>query len=103
MGIINVQGLGKVEIQGNTPTKEEEQAIINQLQSTEDGLATETSIPEMITPSLGEEPKLRGLEYIGGRPTFEATGALAGGIPGTVAGGLAVSYTHLTLPTNREV
>jgi hypothetical protein len=97
MGIINVQGLGKVEIQGNTPTKEEEQAIINQLQSTEDSLATETSIPEIITPSLGEEPKLRGLEYIGGRPTFEATGALAGGIPGTVAGGLAGSVAGGTL------
>ena len=97
MGQIFVEGLGNVEIAGQTPTKEEEQAIINQLQSTEDTLATETVIPEMITPSLGEEPKLRGLEYIGGRPTFEATGALAGGIPGTVAGGLPGSVVGGTL------
>ena len=84
MGQIFVEGLGNVDIAGQIPTKEEEQAIINQLQSSEDSLSTETAIPEMITPSLGDEPKLQGLELIGGRPVFEATGAIAGGIPGTL-------------------
>ena len=94
---IFIEGLGNVEISGNVPTKEEEQAIIQQLQSSEDSLATDTITPEMVTPSLGDEPKLQGLEFIGGRPTFEATGALAGGIPGTVAGGLPGSVAGGTL------
>ena len=97
MGQIFVEGLGNVDIAGQIPTKEEEQAIINQLQSSEDSLSTETAIPEMITPSLGDEPKLQGLELIGGRPVFEATGAIAGGIPGTVAGGLPGSVVGGTL------
>ena len=35
MAIINVEGLGQVEIQGNTPTLEEQQAIIKTLQNLE--------------------------------------------------------------------
>ena len=87
MGTINVEGLGKVQIQGNEPSKEEEQAIIQQLQGMEsqDGVATDTAIPEMITPSLAEEPKLQGLELIGGRPTFEAAGAIGGSVVGGAA------------------
>ena len=87
MGTINVEGLGKVQIQGDTPSKEEEQAIIQQLQGIEsqDGVATDTAIPEMITPSLADEPKLQGLELIGGRPTFEAAGAIGGSFVGGAA------------------
>ena len=33
MAIINVEGLGQVEIQGNSPTVEEQQAIIKALQN----------------------------------------------------------------------
>ena len=40
------------QLQNERPTKEEEQAIIEQLQSTEDSLATDTAIPEIITPSF---------------------------------------------------
>jgi len=87
MAEIFIEGLGKVQIQGNKPSKEEEQAIIQQLQGIEsqDGLATDTAIPEMITPSLAEEPKLQGLEVIGGRPTFEAAGAIGGSVIGGAA------------------
>ena len=89
MAVIEVEGLGKVQISGNQPTPEEEKIIYNQLQSleSEDIGATETVIPEMVFPDLGEDQtKLQGLEYIGGRPTFEATGAIGGGVIGTPAG-----------------
>jgi len=99
MTIIEVEGLGKVEIAGSKPTQEEKDAIFNQLNlseledigtaptvESEDIGATTTVIPEMVFPGLGEEPKLQGLEYIGGRPTFEATGAIGGGVIGTPAG-----------------
>ncbi len=85
MAEIFVEGLGNVQISGQTPTKEEEQAIIEQLQSTEDSLATDTAIPEMITPSLADERKPQGLEIIGGRPTFEAAGAITGSVVGGAA------------------
>lgn len=99
MGTINVEGLGKVEIKGDTPSKEEEQAIIQQLQgmNSQDGMATETAIPEMITPSLAEEPKLQGLELIGGRPTFEAAGAIGGSVVGGAALNPATSVAGGTL------
>ena len=89
MAVIEVEGLGKVQIAGNQPTPEEEKIIFNQLQSleSEDIGATETIIPEMIFPDLGEDQtKLQGLEYIGGRPTFEAIGAIGGGVVGTPGG-----------------
>ena len=81
MAVIEVEGLGKVEIAGAKPTQEEKDAILNQLQSleSEDIGATETVIPEMVFPDLGEDQtKLQGLEYIGGRPTFETIGAIGG-------------------------
>ena len=85
MAQIFVEGLGNVQIAGEVPTKEEEQAIIEQLQSTEDSLATDTAIPEIITPSLADERKLQGLEIIGGRPTIEAAGAITGSVVGGAA------------------
>tara|TARA_R100001594_G_scaffold63985_1_gene98334 strand:- start:55 stop:2091 length:2037 start_codon:yes stop_codon:yes gene_type:complete len=89
MAVIEVEGLGKVQIKGNQPTAEEEKIIYEQLQSldSEDIGATETVIPEMVFPDLGEDQtKLQGLEYIGGRPTFETIGAIGGGVVGTPAG-----------------
>ena len=88
MAVIEVEGLGKVEIQGKVPTQEEKEAIYEKLNSleSEDVGATDTIIPELITPELSEEPKLQGLEYIGGRPTFESIGAIGGGVIGTPAG-----------------
>lgn len=89
MAVIEVDKLGKVEIAGDNPTAEEQEAIFNQLQqlqSSEDALAEETIIPEMIDPNLGKQNQLKGLEYIGGRPTFEAIGGIGGGIVGTPAG-----------------
>ena len=112
MGIINVEGLGQIEIQGDTPNAEEQKAIIDALGGTDDpialpstdienqyldnlsdpdvekGLETETAIPELIDPSLAELGKPKGLEKIGGRPVFEAVGAIAGSIPGTLTGSL---------------
>ena len=79
MGIIPVEGLGQVEIEGDTPTAEEQELILEALQS-----QTE-SFSEAVESEL-TDPK--GLELIGGRPTFEAAGAIAGSIPGTIAGSL---------------
>ena len=117
MGIVNIEGLGEIEIQGDVPTAEEEKAILEALGATTDtieteevdtskvtsdmgdvekDLETETIIPEMIDPSLAETEKAKGLEVIGGKPTFEAAGAIFGSIPGAplgpagiVAGGTA--------------
>jgi len=104
MGIINIEGLGEIEIQGDTPNAEEEKAIVDALGGTDDpialpstdiedqyldnipdpdvekGLETETAIPEIIDPGLAEIGKPQGLEKIGGRPTFEAAGAIGGSV-----------------------
>ena len=86
MAIIEVKGLGKVEIAGETPTEEEVLGIreaINSLKNeadVEQGLATDTVIPEIIDPNLKELNKPKGLEKFGGRPTFEAAGAIGGSV-----------------------
>tara|TARA_A100001515_G_scaffold93740_1_gene75043 strand:+ start:1199 stop:3568 length:2370 start_codon:yes stop_codon:yes gene_type:complete len=126
MTIINIEGLGKVEIEGETPNAQEQKAIIDALgninksessvkiekpsveienqyldkipeSDVEKGLETETAIPELIDPNLAELGKPQGLEKIGGRPTFEAVGAIAGSIPGTLTGNLPVAVGGGTL------
>ena len=108
MATIFVEGLGNVDIQGDTPTEEEQQAIIDALGipstdiedqyldelpdstlGSEDIGATETIIPEIIDPNLSKvgksEPK--GLEKIFiDRPVFEAAGAIFGSVPGAPLG-----------------
>ena len=117
MATIFVEGLGNIEIQGEVPTKEEQQIILKALETpstdienqyldnipdptkeadVEKGLATDTAIPEIIDPNLAEIGKPKGLEKIGGRGTFEAAGAIAGSVVGgavatpasSVAGGV---------------
>ena len=104
MGTIFVEGLGNIEIEGDVPTKEEQQAILDSLSTTEPastdidnqyldnipdpskdadvekGLATDTAIPEIIDPNLAELGKPKALEKIGGRGTFEAAGAIGGSV-----------------------
>ena len=80
MGVINVDGLGEVEIQGNIPTKEEQNAIIEALKT-----GKKTTNDESDSLDLTKK-KLEGLEYIGVRGTFEAAGAVFGGGAGMVAG-----------------
>ena len=76
MATIFVEGLGNVDIQGDTPTEEEQQAIIDALGipstdiedqyldelpdstlGSEDIGATETIIPEIIDPNLSKVGK----------------------------------------------
>jgi len=100
MATIFIQGLGEIEIQGDTPTPAEEKAIADALglstnkvtdaptvdtADVESGQATDTVIPEMIDPNLAKVGKAEGLELIGGRPTFEAAGAVTGSVIGGVA------------------
>ena len=100
MATIFIEGLGEIEIQGDTPNAEELNAIENALGSStnkvtdaptvdiadvESGQATDTVIPEMIDPNLAKVDKAEGLELIGGRPTFEAAGAITGSVIGGVA------------------
>ena len=111
MGTIFVEGLGNIEIEGDVPTKEEQQAIVDSLSTTEPastnidnqyldnipdpskeadvekGLATDTAIPEIIDPNLAELDKPKGLQKVGlDRPVFEAAGAIFGAVPGTSLG-----------------
>ena len=115
MGIITVEGLGQVEIEGDVPNEEEQKALKKALQglnettdvetesTTESGDVNispnlgdteESSINENITSEIIESnsekvKKVEGLDkFLLTRPVFEATGAIAGAIPGTVAGGL---------------
>ena len=99
MATIFIEGLGEIEIQGDTPNAEELNAIENALGSSTDttttdtpfvdtanvesGQATDSITPEMIDPNLAKVGKAEGLELIGGRPTFEAAGAIAGSVVGT--------------------
>jgi hypothetical protein len=93
MGIINVEGVGQVQIAGDTPTKEELEIIEKTYQKNISQTSKQTE-PQTQT-SQTEKPKPRGLEIIGGRPVFEMIGGfagavpgLAGGLPGSVAGGV---------------
>jgi len=98
MATIFIQGLGEIEIQGDTPTPAEEKAIADALglstnkvtdaptvdtANVESGQAADSITPEMIDPNLAKVGKAEGLELIGGRPTFEAAGAIAGSVVGT--------------------
>jgi len=116
MSTIFVEGLGEIEIQGDTPTSEERTAILNALgQSTDTEETVDTTnitpdlgdvdddkeeiniTPEMIDPNLADLGKPEGLEKIGGRPTFEAIGGIFGAVPGTAVGGLPGSVVGGTL------
>ena len=56
MAIIEVEGLGKVEIEGEVPNAEETKSIQKALElntaDVEPGLETDTIIPELIDPNL---------------------------------------------------
>nr|BAR19105.1 hypothetical protein [uncultured Mediterranean phage uvMED] len=83
MGVINVEGLGQVEIKGVSPNEEEQQLILDALSET-DGEGQQSIMPDLINPDLAEDRDTspKGLELIGGRPTFEAAGAVFGGSVG---------------------
>ena len=60
MGIINIEGLGEIEIKGDTPTPEEEKAILEALGATTD--TTDTTETEevdtsKVTPDIGDVEK----------------------------------------------
>jgi hypothetical protein len=113
MGIINVEGLGQVEIQGDVPNAEEQEALKKALQSLSETTDTETeetieSGDVNISPSLGDTEessinenitseiiesnsekvkKAEGLDkFFLSRPVFEATGAIFGSLPGAPFG-----------------
>jgi hypothetical protein len=89
MAIINVEGLGQVEIQGNMPTAEEQQAIIKALQNldNENNPQPTQGGEGFSMPVLNlTKKKPEGLELIGGRPTFEAAGGVFGSVLGTPMG-----------------
>ena len=115
MAIIEVEGLGKVEIQGETPTEEEARGIKKALDSlesediettlksedigttleSEDIGATESIMSELINPDLN---KPKGLEKIGiDRPTLETAGAILGSVPGML-GMASIKGAPLGLP-----
>ena len=63
MGIINIEGLGEIEIQGDTPTPEEEKAILEALGATTDTtdtIETEDVDTSKVSPGIGDVEK--GLE-----------------------------------------
>jgi len=93
MGIINVEGVGQVQIAGDTPTKEELDIIKRTYQKNISQTSSQEKTQPQTTQTAQSEP--RGLEKIGGRPVFEMVGGfagavpgLAGGLPGSVAGGV---------------
>jgi len=57
MGIVNIEGLGEIEIQGDTPTAEEEKAILEALGATTDTIETEEVDTSKVTPDMGDVEK----------------------------------------------
>ena len=110
MGTITVEGLGQVEIQGDTPTPEEEKAIIEALggedteedetqefKETEDTLNlndisdnledNEDITSNIVESNLNKIDKAEGLDKFGlTRPVFETAGAIFGAVPGSFGG-----------------
>jgi hypothetical protein len=88
MAIINVEGLGQVEIAGNAPTLEEQQGIIEALKNLENqDNPSNSNSNQQTRPILNlNKKKPEGLELIGGRPTFEAAGGVFGSVLGTPLG-----------------
>jgi hypothetical protein len=102
MAIIEVEGLGKVEIEGEVPNAEETKSIQKALElntaDVEPGLETDTIIPELIDPNLTNLGKAEGLEKFGvDRPTLEAAGAIAGSVIGTAGANPATVVAGGTL------
>ena len=108
MAEIFIEGLGNVQIQGESPNEKEENAIINALKEKE---TSEIQTPEIQTPEI-QTPEIQTQSFIqntanafGKRDTALASGGLAGfatgaryggqagamvgGIPGAIVGGLA--------------
>jgi hypothetical protein len=112
MGIITVEGLGQVEIQGDVPNAEEQKALKKALQGLSETTETETETEEvdtsevssdlgdsievfenefitsdMINSNLDKGDKKQGLDKFGlDRSTFEAAGAIFGAVPGATLG-----------------
>jgi len=101
MAEIYIEGLGNVNIQGNTPTPEEEKAIANQLQqkteNIEQPINTEKQKTQSFTQSAINALKSRETGLAAGGFGGFATGArfgamggtMVGGLPGAIVGGLA--------------
>ena len=109
MGIITVEGLGSIEIEGDTPNSEEQKAIVkalSELKETEEvdtsgvsadlGDTLESSVNENITSdivdfNLNKVDKVEGLDKFGlTRPVFEGAGAIFGAVPGAPLGPVGV-------------
>ena len=110
MGIITVEGLGQVEIQGDVPNAEEQEALKKALQGLSETTETETEevdtsevssdlgdsievfenefiTSDMINSNLDKGDKKQGLDKFGlDRSTFEAAGAIFGAVPGATLG-----------------
>ena len=108
MAIINVetpQGIVKVEIAGDTPTEQETNAIRSQFFATPD--KTEQTFEDLLAQSAKKTPQGQPIQA-----NFDTkSGIQDAGLRALLSSAennaeeenIPVSYTHLTLPTNREV
>ena len=93
MGIINIEGLGDIQIQGDTPTQEESRIILKAAQAKSEQKAALERIPSVSDTDVPEDTGAaeRVKEYVSSPEFQRAALEIAGGVAGSIAtGGLGL-------------
>lgn len=93
MGIINIEGLGDIQIQGDTPTQEESRIILKAAQAKSEQKAALERIPSVSDTDVPEDTGAaeRMKEYVSSPEFQRAALEIGGGVAGSIAtGGLGL-------------
>jgi hypothetical protein len=99
MGIINIEGLGDIQIQGDTPTPEESRIILKAAQTKSEQKAALERTPSVSDTDVPEDTGAteRIKEYVGSPEFQRAALEIAGGVGGSLAtGGLGLPVLAAT-------
>jgi len=99
MGIINIEGLGDIQIQGDTPTQEESRIILKAAQTKSEQKAALERIPSVSDTDVPEDTGAaeRIKEYVSSPEFQRAALEIAGGVGGSIAtGGLGLPVLAAT-------
>jgi hypothetical protein len=99
MGIINIEGLGDVQIQGDTPTQEESRIILKAAQTKSEQKAALERTPSISDTDVPEDTGAaeRIKEYVSSPEFYRAALEIAGGVGGSIAtGGLGLPVLAAT-------
>jgi hypothetical protein len=99
MGIINIEGLGDIQIQGDTPTPEESRIILKAAQTKSEQKAALERTPSISDTDVPEDTGAaeRIKEYVSSPEFYRAALEIAGGVGGSIAtGGLGLPVLAAT-------